>query len=143
MRGLPLRAAALCGEPRLPQRGRRGDPAVPVEAEAAALQGAGGSAAAAAPGEAGELGQEPAAGGPLSHLRAGGGLQVCHQDRHLPAESLPCGHRDAGNACAPGSLPQFFCAHKAAFFSACGPKVHKGTNDNNWCKRFRTLHLIG
>lgn len=117
MRGLPLRAAALSGEPRLPQHGCRGDPAVPVEAQAAALQGAGGSAAAAAPGETGELGQESAAGGPLSHLRAGGGLQVCHQDRHLPAESLPCGHRDAGKACArsPGSLLRF-CTHKAEFF---------------------------
>lgn len=101
MRGLSLWAAALSGEFGLPQRGRRGDPSVPVEAQAAAFQGAGGSSAAAAPAEAGELGQECAAGGAVPHLWAGGGVQVCHQDCHLPPESLPCRHYDAGKACVP------------------------------------------
>lgn len=50
MRCLSLRAAASAGELGLPQCGFCGDPSVPVEAEAAALQGAGGSSATAAPG---------------------------------------------------------------------------------------------
>lgn len=49
MRGLSLRAAASSGECGLPQCGNRGDPSVPVETQAAALEGPGGSSATAAP----------------------------------------------------------------------------------------------
>uniref|UniRef100_A0A8C3EZB7 Transmembrane protein 164 n=1 Tax=Chrysemys picta bellii TaxID=8478 RepID=A0A8C3EZB7_CHRPI len=93
VRRLPHPAAAPAGKPGLPHRGRPRDPGVPAENQAAAaLQGGGKPSGPAIPGQAGEPGQEPAAGGPLPHLWPGGGVQVCHQDGHLSAEPLPRGH---------------------------------------------------
>lgn len=136
VRRLSLRPPALAGEFGFPQRGRRGDPGVAVEAPAAAPPGAG-EPAAAAPGQAGEPGQERAAGAALPRLWAGGGVQVRHQDCHLPPEPLPRGHHDAGKACAgsPGGL-LLSCTCGTVFFPhpwpVCGPKVlSKSTNVTN------------